>query len=533
MPLEEVSTNVMEQPGGAEAPVKPASMSVAELRGELRRRGEDHLGKQEALVIRLQNVLTAEPRAAKLDPNAFRVHCQLGRGSWESCVKLCFEELGFRQVSAKKRYDLLFLASWKGYELDIKRLAPNQYLNRFPGLAELAQKAALNDAIYAAEALSPGPAKYLPRSWVLPRDLAMLRDPTSGMLDGHTYIMKPDDGNQGDGIRIMQEVSQVEEAMAIEQAKTQRPAAATRRLQKTKVEMQDNGIFVLQEYVPRPLLLDGLKFDLRMYVLLAGLNPLRVYLCKQGMARFCTEAYQAPTASNIDNVFMHLTNYAINKNHDDFAYASAVNGGSEQKEQDQANEGTQFGNDGSKRHLASVMDALREEGRDVDQMWQDIQGLVVSTCKAMQPVLEAEYDKWHEHTCERHRKREDMKKRAFAFGAAAKQQAGMLGAEATDAVLQQQQQQQPQQKKKPQEKPARQGVLCGDGNSRCFHIIGVDVLLDEDLRPWLLEVNHSPSLNIDDSELDCEIKRHVLSDALRAAFKGYDPSTSCYEQLLP
>ena len=27
--------------------------------------------------------------------------------------------------------------------------------------------------------------------------LAMLRDPTSGMLDGHTYIMKPDDGNQG------------------------------------------------------------------------------------------------------------------------------------------------------------------------------------------------------------------------------------------------------------------------------------------------------------------------------------------------
>ena len=113
-----------------------------------------------------------------------------------------------------------------------------------------------------------------------------------------------------------------------------RRPAANRRLVKSKVEMQDNGVYVLQEYVPRPLLLDGLKFDLRLYVLLAGLNPLRVYLCKQGMARFCTEEYQAPTSSNIDNVFMHLTNYAINKNHDDFAYASAENGVAEQKEQD-------------------------------------------------------------------------------------------------------------------------------------------------------------------------------------------------------
>jgi tubulin polyglutamylase TTLL6/13 len=31
-------------------------------------------------------------------------------------------------------------------------------------------------------------------------------------------------------------------------------------------------------------------------------------------ARFCTEAYEKPNYANMNNVFMHLTNYALNKN---------------------------------------------------------------------------------------------------------------------------------------------------------------------------------------------------------------------------
>lgn len=63
----------------------------------------------------------------------------------------------------------------------------------------------------------------------------------------------------------------------------------------------------------KPYLIDGIKFDLRLYVLLNGISPLRLYLFKDGLARFATVPYEEPSSKNIDNTFMHLTNYAINK----------------------------------------------------------------------------------------------------------------------------------------------------------------------------------------------------------------------------
>ena len=47
-------------------------------------------------------------------------------------------------------------------------------------------------------------------------------------------------------------------------------------------------------------------------MLLLSVDPLRIYLFKEGMARFSTETYQEPTKKNLQNMFMHLTNYSIN-----------------------------------------------------------------------------------------------------------------------------------------------------------------------------------------------------------------------------
>lgn len=65
------------------------------------------------------------------------------------------------------------------------------------------------------------------------------------------------------------------------------------------------------------------------------------------MARFCTEEYRPPTRRNLDNAFMHLTNYSINKdNCSSFLRSSDIH--------DTSN---------SKRLLKDVFEELKAEGQ--------------------------------------------------------------------------------------------------------------------------------------------------------------------------
>ena len=47
---------------------------------------------------------------------------------------------------------------------------------------------------------------------------------------------------------------------------------------------------------------------------------MRIFVYKEGLARFATEPYEIPTEDNIEESCMHLTNYAINKHHEDFVF---------------------------------------------------------------------------------------------------------------------------------------------------------------------------------------------------------------------
>ena len=67
--------------------------------------------------------------------------------------------------------------------------------------------------------------------------------------------------------------------------------------------------YVVQRYLPKPLLLNGLKFDLRLYVLLLGTEGFPAFLSKEGLARFCTERYHAPDDSTRNKTKSFLTNY--------------------------------------------------------------------------------------------------------------------------------------------------------------------------------------------------------------------------------
>ena len=47
----------------------------------------------------------------------------------------------------------------------------------------------------------------------------------------------------------------------------------------------------------------------------------------------------------------------------------------------------------------------------------------------------------------------------------------------------------------------------------CFEILGFDILIDSTLKPFLLEVNHTPSFTTD-TPLDSFIKKNLIRDAI-------------------
>ena len=102
----------------------------------------------------------------------------------------------------------------------------------------------------------------------------------------------------------------------------------------------------MQEYLKDPLLIEGLKFDFRVYVLLYCVSPLKIYLYREGLARLATIKYQKPSKKNMTNLCMHLTNYAVNKKNPDFIFNSNENDDSI----------------GHKRSLTSVLAMLEKEG---------------------------------------------------------------------------------------------------------------------------------------------------------------------------
>ena len=86
---------------------------------------------------------------------------------------------------------------------------------------------------------------------------------------------------------------------------------------------------VVQEYLKEPYLIDDLKFDIRLYVLVLSCEPLKIFMYQDGIVRFATKKYK-PLELNSDrkdlnNFCMHLTNYAVNKDNNEFRMAISVN----------------------------------------------------------------------------------------------------------------------------------------------------------------------------------------------------------------
>ena len=61
----------------------------------------------------------------------------------------------------------------------------------------------------------------------------------------------------------------------------------------------------------------SVQFDLRLYVLVTSFRPLVIYLYREGFARFCNVKY-TNEVNELDNMYIHLTNVAIQKHGEDY-----------------------------------------------------------------------------------------------------------------------------------------------------------------------------------------------------------------------
>ncbi|CAJ0957017.1 unnamed protein product, partial [Mesorhabditis belari] len=248
----------------------------------------------------------------------------------------------------------VFNLLWTGKELII-----------FPRSYELTRKDKLSDNIARAKRNFGTPFDFMPKSFVTPRDLSKLK--------GIHFVNKAD------------EVS----------------------LEKK---------LLVSHYVANPLLVNGHKFDLRVYVAVTSFYPLICYVYSEGLARFASEQYSS-TAEN-GKEFVHLTNYSLNKNSTTFVKNETF------FEED-------FG------HKWTLVLMIR------------IEDLVTKTLLSVQSTISAK--------C--------------------------------------------------------RTVLAINTN---FELFGFDILVDSKLKPWLLEVNLSPSLTCD-APLDSLVKTRLICDLFNLA----------------
>lgn len=171
-----------------------------------------------------------------------------------------------------------------------EQLAPGKTVNHIPGNNALTVKSllyrTLSDARERWEAQGgiagerAGRLAFFPRTFAMPHDYHALQH-EAARRPRQRWILKPKNAARGKDIRVLDDVARV-------------PVGER---------------WMVQEYVGNPHTIEGCKYALRLYVLITSVEPLRVYLYREGSAKLASEPYDP---DNIGNVYAHLTNPDVN-----------------------------------------------------------------------------------------------------------------------------------------------------------------------------------------------------------------------------
>lgn len=237
-----------------------------------------------------------------------------------------------------------------------KELNMYQRTNHFPGTWELGRKDKLcrniNRMRRRLQALSKSSSQcpagmdkaflrseIIPRSFLLPGEYDEWRTDAQ-MYPDTFYISKPVCLSRGRGIHMVRNIADVSRTKPV----------------------------LIQRYIKNPLLLSNRKkFDIRIYVFVTSMDPLKVYIYDEGVVRFATREYNSD-AKSLKQKDVHLTNYSINVKKKGFVEPTA--------------DDEDCGGDGSKWTLSALRRHLHQHHRDrcdFGSIWRGIKDIVVRT----------------------------------------------------------------------------------------------------------------------------------------------------------
>lgn len=155
-------------------------------------------------------------------------------------VHLVLDRIGYEKSTNETPWNLLWSHDYPFRALypNMHKLKPNQKVNHFPGTGFITNKVDL----------ATSDSKYIPKAFKLPQN----KDDFLKYAKANPKSMFLEKHNQHRGV-YLKNVSEIDVS---------------------------SGESFVQEYVQKPFLVDGHKFDIGVYVALTSVNPLRVYWYK-------------------------------------------------------------------------------------------------------------------------------------------------------------------------------------------------------------------------------------------------------------
>ena len=138
---------------------------------------------------------------------------------------------------------------------------------------------------------------YMPETYIYPEEKNIINLKFKNYkLDLHNlWLVKPTNNYGGSGVNILYSLENIQ-----------------------------MNRYIITKYIKDVNLIKDKKYDLRLYVLITGLTPLRIYFYREGLVRIATEKYSL-NISSLGNKYIHLTNMVINKASKKYIHPSTSN----------------------------------------------------------------------------------------------------------------------------------------------------------------------------------------------------------------